>query len=513
MDSSVVTLDISCMSDEEKLTALALQGLVNRGGPQLYYYARFWNWPEADRKWVEYLEQARGFRFTPPQGTLADLVARFRNRLRGLVVWDPRQEKTRWVALTLAGLHDLLPVAPECIERYALPVVEDLRGRWKARLEPVRWSLTALLPACNRHVVYSADRLWSGWSLDALDYAVRERAFCYSLKPGGSDAPAGEVELLHQVLSQVGPLARVMGWAEPEYDYCLAATLHGHFIYCAEAANLSFFAGVPARYERLEQPARRAGRQPTLENKHYLAFNASEGDTPKIHAAMHGGAWHDPQRGRVPWNWGAQPLLLEDFPVLLEYFYESATPNDYFMGGASGAGFVYPNALADPEPYFAQVRRTFARADLHETEAWLHFSRPVYDAYARKAGLSGFSMPCGPFGVTLVDQGNVPVFLRGNSGLNYFNAHGEKQELVETIRRHCARRSTPSFSTIHCPPSLETNLSGSSFSPSAICEVQAQLGMAEYEFVTFQTLCTLAVQAVRNGLTPDCLVEGYSEWT
>lgn len=514
-EHSVHTLAIHGLSDEEKLTALALQGLVNRDGPRIYYETRFWNWTRADAMWAQYLTDSRGFRFLEPERSLPALVARFRDRVKGLAVWDPKRPKSKWVAVTLAGLRDLLPVAPECIERYAgLPVVEDLRGRFAEDFDAARWSVDRLLPACNRTLGYSAASLWSGWSIDAIDYAVRERSFVWSLLPGGKDAPAAEVELLVEIHSRLGPLARIMGWAEPEEHHCLQASHGGNFIFCAEAPNLSFFAGVPGSEERLTQPARVARPAWTLEDKHYLAMNSSEGDTPKIHVAMHGGAWHDPRRGEVPWNWGAQPLLLEYFPVLLEYFYETATPRDYFMGGASGAGFVYPNQLGDPQGYFDLVRKSYARADLHETESWLYFSRPVYDAYAREAGLRGISMPCGPYGVTLVNGGNTAVFFRGNSGLNYFDAKKGVEGLVETIRRHCARRTTPSFSTIHIVPAeyKGTNVQGG-FSPSHLVAVAEALGRERYEFVTLQQLAELALASVKGGRTPDCRAAGYSEWT
>ncbi|SEM68587.1 GxGYxYP putative glycoside hydrolase C-terminal domain-containing protein [bacterium A37T11] len=34
-------------------------------------------------------------------------------------------------------------------------------------------------------------------------------------------------------------------------------------------------------------------------------------------------------------------------PVLLQYYYENATPNDYFFGSLSGPGYMYPKAIPD----------------------------------------------------------------------------------------------------------------------------------------------------------------------
>jgi hypothetical protein len=36
---------------------------------------------------------------------------------------------------------------------------------------------------------------------------------------------------------------------------------------------------------------------------------------------------------------------MELFPVLLEFFYETSTPNDYFIGALSGPNYMYPKSI------------------------------------------------------------------------------------------------------------------------------------------------------------------------
>jgi hypothetical protein len=49
-------------------------------------------------------------------------------------------------------------------------------------------------------------------------------------------------------------------------------------------------------------------------------------------------------------------------PAMLEYFYGMATPNDYFVGGLSGPGYMYPKAIPnDRLPEVVAMTRTMTR--------------------------------------------------------------------------------------------------------------------------------------------------------
>ncbi|HUV04936.1 MAG TPA: GxGYxYP domain-containing protein [Armatimonadota bacterium] len=508
-------LDVYTMSVEEKISAISLQGIVNRDAPNVFYRSRFWNWPEADEKWIEWFREAKGVEFTQLDN-LPQLIERFRDRIKGCVVWDPRLDQTKWIAATTAGTHDLLPIAPECIGRYGdLPIVEDLRGRWNKEMEAARWAADNLIEKTNRRIAYSVEVCWSGCTVDSIDYVVRERGFIYSLRHGKRREGEGDWQeeqcLARQVHSRIGPNAPIFGWGEPEEDYCRLISHHNNFIMCSEAPNLSYFARIPCYRTDWTQEARRDPSSFVLEDKHYIAFNTSEGDSPKMHAALQGGAWFDQNRGNAPINWGANPICLKFFPALLEYYWDTATEKDYFMGGASGAGYVYPNMMPNPQAYFEQVREYFAKADMHDTEAWLHFSGPVYDKYAEVSGMESFAMPCGPYGVTAVNGGSAVVFMRGNSKLNYFNARGTAEDLANAIKEHCEKRPKPSFSTTHLVPDADNPAAQGGYSPSDFVKVQELLG-PEYRVVTMQELAALAKRALKEGKLLDALDPGYSEW-
>lgn len=57
--------------------------------------------------------------------------------------------------------------------------------------------------------------------------------------------------------------------------------------------------------------------------------------------------WQDPNRGKTPIAWAFNPNLMERVPMLWDVFYHTATDNDYFIGGDSGAGYINPLLLRE----------------------------------------------------------------------------------------------------------------------------------------------------------------------
>ena len=60
--------------------------------------------------------------------------------------------------------------------------------------------------------------------------------------------------------------------------------------------------------------------------------------------------WDDKNRGKVPMMWAISPVLQERVPMVMEYYRETATPNDYFVSADNGAGYLNPGMLQEPRP-------------------------------------------------------------------------------------------------------------------------------------------------------------------
>jgi len=145
---TALVVDARGLNWDSRCTLEALQGLVNRRGPVLYLdYGNPW-----DKPWLDIYRQRNGIGYERLSGFREALV-RFGGAAKGLVVYDPSVDGSRCVALSLAGVDDLLPVAPGLLEGRAAELLsgEDWPGfdfaaapaeeaaNWRlavARLEP-----------------------------------------------------------------------------------------------------------------------------------------------------------------------------------------------------------------------------------------------------------------------------------------------------------------------------------------------------------------------------------------
>ena len=57
-------------------------------------------------------------------------------------------------------------------------------------------------------------------------------------------------------------------------------------------------------------------------------------------------AWLKPGRGEIPYAWECLMNYTWIAPGMVEYFYTTATPNDYLIGCLSGPGYLYPEGRA-----------------------------------------------------------------------------------------------------------------------------------------------------------------------
>ncbi|HEX9974267.1 MAG TPA: hypothetical protein VGD14_19515, partial [bacterium] len=142
---------------------------------------------------------------------------------------------------------------------------------------------------------------------------------------------------------EMKPYAYVFGW----HSYCKdmetehLTLVSRHALVVAEGLatlpNMSFHGKMPVSPDfKFEQKAK-VNPNPTVENKVYITMIQSDGMGT-------GSSWLKPGRGDIPYGWEANEEWLDVAPALLQFYYESATPNDQFVGSLSGPGYFYPKA-------------------------------------------------------------------------------------------------------------------------------------------------------------------------
>ena len=246
-----------------------LQGIVNRDGPHLYIdyvvngdqdVDRFW-WDRCigEGKWLPDCELTR---LSDP----VKAVEAFKDRIQGMVVYDPQIASTSNVASTVAGVEDLIAVRydPSTGSLYSrlvkagIPVKvwlvgEDGSSRFHSKLEPYRWAVDQYLTTgkCSGgYAAYYIDQFWLGCAGKAVlnhhqlsnhDFFVSQKAFFFDLSPWGDEAATdtpsetagADLAMLQEILGELNRvnggqrICHIGGFAPWAYKYTNAAGVGG----------------------------------------------------------------------------------------------------------------------------------------------------------------------------------------------------------------------------------------------------------------------------------------------
>jgi len=344
---------------------ISLQGLANLKSPQLYFvYPEKWDFLYTPGV-LDYYKEKRNYTFvelrTPEQA-----LQTFRQSVKGYVVWDKAVRTSLIVAFTVAGLEEAVVVSEEMIpmmEKAGLKPVADFRGKFTGQkdIEIYTWAYEQYWKRCSREYV-----IWLGgehgriMKPGVVDFGMYKKAFFSDLSCKVTDS--AEYALARKMLADQKPLSMVMGWhsyaKDKERDF---VTLTSGFGLRVEGLhtlpNMSFSCQTPASkgFVWKNNHSVEPGKKYVPQNKVYIAMVQTDG--------MGLGAWFKPGRGTVPCSWEVTMNFMWLAPAMLEYFWTTATPNDYFVGGLSGPGYMYPKAIpADKLPGVVAMTREQTRA-------------------------------------------------------------------------------------------------------------------------------------------------------
>lgn len=139
--------DVSALDGHDQLLLTTLQGVVNRRRPRLYFN---FDSGDVDLRWLPGTGAA-----VTRHDHATDLVRRYRDEVRGAVLYDPDVPDSVNVATTLAGLENAVAATVDRARDHGLATVADLRGRFDADdvLATYRWQLDHLFPRCTHTLV------------------------------------------------------------------------------------------------------------------------------------------------------------------------------------------------------------------------------------------------------------------------------------------------------------------------------------------------------------------------
>ncbi len=348
--------DIVCVADattEERAALVSLQGLVNRSVPELYLLSTRDGTEAAWVKWYGEYGLA---------GTELGLEAAFKKHAgaaKGYVVYDPALPDTLNIAIILAGLDDAIVCGPSTEERMkglGLACLHDLRGRWVEKLAAYQWAVDTLLKRSDLKVMATFEQGAAPEPRPDMDYVVAHRGFCMGLSINEADY-APEAALWDRVQSAAPRGAMMLGWHtshDGEATHVNFGSRHSVWVYCGAASNMSFHQHVAARKPFVQDHCAQAECDPQAR---YVTVTLSDGDSWHSMADMQKKFWQHPRRGEVPLGWEIAPVFSRVGPAILEYYYATRTPNDYFVGGPSGIAYNYLSGYRDWAAYLEDTAR------------------------------------------------------------------------------------------------------------------------------------------------------------
>ncbi len=343
-----------------RLALTSLQGLVNRGGAQLYLDED--NETGNASSLLSFVVSRYGISYDVVDAAWA--FAHYRSAVQGLIVTDPARPESVNIGTMLAAEDDALVTGPDWAAtlhtEYGFPVLLDYASSNWAALSAVGAydrALRDLYPSRTQDLL----AILPPTEVAPRDYLIATRTFVF-YEPQGILATPEQLASTQRVLAAAPRGIPILGWFDSptlteENAFVQLASGYGKPIFGSEAVpNLSVLTAYGRNVVR-SQPAPPAA--PALENKTYVVVAVPDGDNLDFVAGRMRTLWAEPQRGTLPVAWSLSPLLADLAPPYLDYYYSTATANDRFVMGPSGAGYLYPDYLGpgDLAPYLERTGR------------------------------------------------------------------------------------------------------------------------------------------------------------
>ena len=331
----------------EKAMLISLQGAANAGSPRLYF-----RYPEDyeftyTRDVFDFYQERKYYTFKKLKSAESALET-LSKHVNGYVVWDTQERTSLIVAFTLAGLERAIVVTEEQIplaDGLGLTMIGDFRGRFSGWTDAriYEWAYNRYWDRCSRDMI-----VWLGGphgtqvKPGVADWGMYNKVFFNDLSSRPSDSE--EYELARKILGEMNPASLVMGWhsygKDKERDHVSLVSGFGHRVEGLHTLpNMSFSHQVPASpgFEYKNNHTIEPGAEYIPEHKVYISCVQTDG--------LGIGAWLEPGRGEIPYAWEVIMNYSWLAPAMMEFFYSTATPNDYFIGALSGPGYMYPKAV------------------------------------------------------------------------------------------------------------------------------------------------------------------------
>jgi len=297
-----------------------------------------------------------------------NLVREFKSQIKGAIVYKLGAPSLN-AAASLCGPMQCVAIDESMIDRAkseGLEIIQDVRGMDdKSTYEKYKnlfkhGTLINQPPSKPAHL---------------RDFGVARHAYIF-----------GDVDedFRVKVCKEMGPLAVAYGWGSEE-DWVGEISKGGATAVAADwNIDLSVLENLPAR--KLVCP-----KSPPVkpeDNVRYIAFVMSDGDNVQYMCGRfttNKRYWASPLRGKFPMSWEISTMLAEVAPRILEYIYDTATPNDGITAAPGLPGYTYLHyqpdrvALAKQSSHYLKMSGMDVVGTINKNQGSMEEAIPLLD--------------------------------------------------------------------------------------------------------------------------------------
>ena len=422
------------ISEEEKQTFVALQGLVNAKETRMAVYI------DNVEKW------ANQYGYKAVKATSRSdrdaLVLKYASEISGVVIYDNKAANKipdiANLAATVANIKSAIPMTENLYKAWIkrgikLPVVEDLTDlQFSDRVDVYNYLYDNYWKDCTKRLLFIQNPTYH----QMHDLASATGAAIVFLSCSSDDRK--ELNLMKKFMGDMTPgESMLVGWNGQERELMTVAAQKG--LSCVPA---DFFNAPSLFAQDIDVKINDVPDMPEVENKIYIAFYLSDGDNIQYDMNAMREYWDNARayRGKIPINWTISPALVDIAPGMMNYYYSQATDMECFVSGPSGMGYTIPVNSFGPnmgnnfknDDYFSafvtMTDRYLAQAGLRAVTIWDNLSasqRKIYTSLGSYLygitvqSLTNASLSLGYTGVTnnmLIQQLTPGYFAKNEEG-------------------------------------------------------------------------------------------------
>jgi hypothetical protein len=236
-----------------------------------------------------------------------------------------------------------------------------------------------------------------------------------------------------------------------EHPVVRALSENGKYLVPSDfSANLPFFHHLPIP-DGYEFKQNRNVQKLEVKNKIYIAGIYSDGDNIQyVWNFMRTQFWHSTARATnpVPIAYEISPSLSWIAPYMLYYFYSQATPNDYFVPGVGGNGYVKTTYMTDNffKEYYTDTARLMRLCDMQEMRSWDTPIEKMIDTMNPQGEPPSISGNYDGYGGGSYDRPYVMKNVAVSQMLSFSNDYNDEYQKLQTIK---SLQDGPMFVVFH----------------------------------------------------------------